>query len=59
MVSIPNKRVNCRANETKELDNVMKDLLMRFSVMEDHICVLEEESIEKAAMFCSLLSEVE
>ena len=53
------EHVNCRGEETKELDNVMKNLLVRFSTMEDRVRVLEEENIEKAAMVRSLLSEVE
>ena len=51
--------VNHRGQEMKELDNVTKNLLLRFSSMEEHICVLEEESIMKAAMICSLSSEVD
>ena len=53
------KWVNYRSAEMKVLDDMTKDLLVRFSVMEDCICILEEESIKKAVMVCSLLSEVE
>ena len=53
------RQANCRARETKELDNITKDLLARFSVMEECICILEEESIVKAVMIHSLSLEVD
>ena len=52
-------RVNHRGEETKELDNVTKNLLLRFSAMEEHICILEEESVMKSAMVNSLSLEVD
>ena len=53
------EQVNCWSVETKELNNVTKDLLTRFSAMEAQVHVLEEESIEKAAMVHSLSLEVD
>ena len=50
--------VNHRGEETKELDDVTKNLLTRFFTMEDRVHVLEE-SVKKAAMVQSLSLEVE
>lgn len=53
------EQVNGRGQETKELDEVSKDLLSRFSAMEECICILEEESVMKAAMICLLSLKVD
>ena len=53
------EQVNHRGQETKELDKVTKDLLLRFSVMEEHIRVLEEEGTVKTAMIHLLFLEVD
>ena len=53
------EQANRWGQETKELDEVTKDLLSRFSSMEECVRILEEESVVKAAMIRSLSSEVD
>ena len=50
--------VNNRKEETDELFAKMDLMMSRFSVLEDRIRILEEESVEKAARIKSLSSKV-
>ena len=54
-----NERVNQRGEEIKEIDNVMKNLLDRFSGLEEHMHVLEEEGLIREEMITSLQAKVD
>ena len=58
-VDILIEQVNCRVGETKELNNMMKNLQEQFSSMEACIFILEEESLEKVTMIQLLTMEVD
>lgn len=51
--------INHRKEETDDLYAKMNSIVTKFSTMEDHIWVLEEESVEKAAKIELLTSKVE
>ena len=54
-----NEWVNRRGEEIKEIDNVMKNLLDRFSGLEEHVHLLKEEGLVWEEMIASLQAEVD
>ena len=49
-----NDQVNQRGCEVEEINNVMKDLIGKFSGMEERMHVLEEEGLVRKEMIAAL-----
>ena len=54
-----NARIDRRGEEIKEIDDVMKNLLDRFSGMEAWMHILEQEGLVREEMIASLQAEVD
>ena len=54
-----NARINRRGEEIKEIDEVMKDLVLKTSKLEDRMHTLEREALEREDMVALLLAEVD
>ena len=54
-----NAQVDRRGKEIKEIDDVMKNLLDRFSGMEARMHILEEEGLVREEMIASLQAKVD
>ena len=54
-----NARINRRGEEIKEINEVMKNLVLKTSRLEDRMQMFEREALEREEMIASLQAEVD
>ena len=58
-VNDANARIDWRGLEIKEIDKVMKNLVLKTSMLEDQMHMLEREALERENMVASLQAKVD